>query len=168
MWGRLLAAEVNEPHTISRSLIHCLSIMSKKDLQDFHNITRFCFIEKNNKHYAHPAIFITKNKEAYYNSRIDTTIIMKLSRLGLLEYNWNDEFVFFNKSKSFTFGNRKIEIISDFIKKGIIEFGNVRFTEDGIKLYEVAEKIYNYEILDFIIRKLKNKGYIIHLNENLC
>lgn len=167
-WGRLLAEEVNSPNSISRSLLHSLSIMSNRDIQNFHNLTRFALIDFDNKTQVHLGIFITKNQKAYKDSNITPEIIMELSRLGLVAYNWEDEYIFCEAKKSFQYGNKFVEVINrnkeNEIGEKVISIGNVIFTEDGKSLYRIAEKLHNNDILDYIARKWIVRGFEVILN----
>lgn len=59
IWASILAEEINSPNTISRSLIHTLSIIDKKQAESFCNICRFCWFDLDFDK-IHPFIYISK------------------------------------------------------------------------------------------------------------
>lgn len=59
--------------------------------------------------------------------------------------------------------NKIIEVEHD--KK--IKSGNVRFTYEGFLLYQMSEKIYNSNILNYILEIWRDRGYNIYINGHI-
>ena len=64
LWGKVLAQEMNQPNTVSKKLLHNLSIMSYQDAINFMNLCRFCF-EDSFKNLAYPFVYVKEHKNTY-------------------------------------------------------------------------------------------------------
>lgn len=169
MWAHILAGEANTPGRFSRSLLHTLSVMSSSQAELFCNISRFCMYGYKKEDIVHPFIFISKNVEAYKNSRITADGLFGLENLGLIQCDFKDEFVFQNK-KVLRYGNKVLEIHGDPENDNKICAGNVRFTDNGLALFEIvgsSYKSYRTDILDFIITKLQRRNCKILINNRV-
>ena len=159
IWGKVLANEVNEPHSISKRLLHNLSLMSKHDADNFSNLARFCFDDYKDD-IAHPLIFIKDHSKTYANSRITTNMLKELELFSLIETNYETGFAF-EKKKVFTYQNRIIEV-----KKDRIEAGNVRLTEDGQRLYKIIGKRERSEIFEYTIERLQYRDCNVKITKD--
>ena len=88
----------------------------------------------------------------------------KLASLGLIEVNYDKEFVFSQKDVKLIYNNKLIDISS----KDKIRIGNVIFTYDGFLLYHMIEKNYNDKILDFNVDIWRKRNYKVSLNKKQC
>lgn len=151
LWGRVLAQEANTPNTISKRLLHNLSLMSLSDAQNFINIARFCF-DDIAKEIAHPLIFIKEHPGVYAGSNITTQILKELELYSLIETNYDTGFAY-EKKKVLKYQKHIVEVSGERIKAG-----NVRLTEDGQCLYKIVEKTEKEEIFGFAIEALQYNG----------
>lgn len=169
MWAKILAGEVNQPGKFSKSLIHSLSVIDNSQAKVFCNISRYCMHEKNSEN-IHPIIFIASNVDTYKALGIDFESLVELENLGLLQCNFEKEFIFTGR-KYLVYGNRVIEIYGTQKSKKKIKVGNVLFTRNGLALYEIVDPIYkefDNNILEFIVDKLiKRKCEIIINNKRI-
>lgn len=166
IWAQVLANEVNTPGKYTRSLLHTLSIMSFSQAELFSNIVRFCMYEYRNEDIVHPFLFVSKNVHAYENSRISDIELMDLEKLGLIQCDFKDEFIF-PKKKVLRYGNKVIEIHGDPQNDDKIYAGNVRFTYDGQMLFRIVGedyKRYREQILNFTIAKLQRRNCTVYVN----
>ena len=166
LWSRILAGEVNSPGTFQYSLLHALSIMSKTQAELFCNIARFCMYEFQGEE-VHPLLFISANASAYMSSKITASQLKELENLGLIQCNFNSEYVFLNKKKVFRYGNKVIEVFGDPNNNDKIKAGNVVFTYNGKTLFGIVgeeHKRYRTDILDFTITKLQRRNCKVVLN----
>ena len=164
IWSRILAEEVNKQGTISLSLLHSLSIMSKEQATIFSNIARFCMREYKGEK-IHPLIFLSTNVDAYENSGITHKNLRQLERLGLIDYN-KKEYVF-KRKKILVSGNHVITVYGDPDKKNKIKAGNVIFTDDGMTLYSIVSDTLiknRLNIMEFTAAKFKARNCRVLIN----
>ena len=83
IWASILTEEINAPNSISRSLIHTLSIIDKKQAESFCNLCRFCWFDLDYDK-VHPFIYISKAHTAYKDSKITWDRLKDLEYLGLI------------------------------------------------------------------------------------
>lgn len=158
IWSRVLAGEANRSHTVSKRLLHNLSIMSQKDAFNFVNLSKFCFYDKV-VDLVHPLIFIKRYPKLYADWNITTQILNELEEFFLIETNYDDAFIFKN-SKKFIYTNCYIEV-----QGNRIDAGNVRFTEDGQTLFRMIDKLNDNNILEIIVRIWKMLNYRVEINK---
>ncbi len=159
IWGHILAEEVNSPGTVSKKLLHNLSLMSNSDAENFLNISRFCFWDKKDR-ITHPILYIKEHSGHYADYNITTSILNELSSFSLLETNYDTGFAF-SKKKLLIYQNHMLELKAD-----RIPVGNIRFTPDGQKLFNIITKHNNYKILEFTIEVLRDKGCSVNIIDN--
>lgn len=167
IWARILAGKINDSKNYSMSLIHTLSIMEKNQANDFCNVSRFCMKSFYEEDVVNPLIFISKNIKPYQSSKITRTKLLELQRLGLIQCDFNNEFVFINKVY-FKYGNNRIKVVGDKNNKDKILAGNVIFTRDGSDLYKIVGdefKEYRTDILDFTVEKFLNRNCEVYKND---
>ena len=157
LWGKVLAQEINTPNTVSKKLLHNLSIMSYQDALNFMNLCRFCF-EDTFKDLAYPFVYIKGRKKTYGNLKITTDILKELEQFSLIEINYETGFCFENKIK-ISYGRYDAIILA---KK--IPAGNVKLTTDGQVLYKIVK-----ELSESNRNKLQIFEYVIeHLQSQKC
>ncbi len=156
IWASVFEHEVREPGTSSISLLHALSMMNREQAELFCNISRFAL--RDIKNYSPQLLlFVSTNREAYKNTEITPEKLKQLEHLGLIDCDFNSEYVFMKK-KILRIGNKNITIYGDPDNDNKIKAGNVNFTRDGQLLYDAIDeefKSYISDILDFTISKLK-------------
>ncbi len=159
IWSKVLAQEANRPNSISKRLLHNLSLMSLEDARNFENIGRFCFDDKRYD-LAHPIIYIREHPGAYKKSGITTKILKELELFSLIETNYDTGFAF-NNRQLLTYMGYSIEV-----KAKRINVGNVKLTEDGQRLYKIIEKQRKEQIFAYTIENLEYKNCSIKFLEN--
>lgn len=168
LWARVLAGEVQNPNSTSITLLNTLSMMRQEQAQSFCNISRFALMDMDvSKNLAHLLIFVSTNREAYERENITPTTLKVLERLGLIECNFSDEYVFMKK-KIFRTGNKIITVYGDPNNQGKIRAGNIQFTEDGQLLYLALDsdlKKYHGDILDFTITRFQRRNCKVMIND---
>lgn len=147
LWARLLAKEADKPGIISKRLLHNLFIMSKKNAEDFVNLSVFFFYDR----YApevHALVFV---KEPLFNiAPLTTDDLKELEMLSLIEINYD----------GFTIPNRiHLMYMNHYIQLDArpIPAGEVKLTADGKALFSIIEKVNSSTALDGVIEILKNR-----------
>ncbi len=166
IWAKLLAEEANNPGSINPSLLHAISIMRYDEAEFFCNICRFA-LKEFKKDDIHLLIFISTNRVAYSDSNITPSKLKALERLGLIECDFDKEYIFTGK-KIFSSGNRVITVYGDPENNKKIKAGNVKFTYDGATLYSLIDsnyKKYRTDIFNFTISKFKKRNCNVILND---
>lgn len=164
-WARLLAKEIENPKSVSLTLLHALFMMRQEQAHSFCNISQFAFMDASNK-LAHLLLFISTNKKAYLGDGITHEKLKELERLGLVECSFSKEYHFNSKVK-FRTGNRIVTVYGN-PKNNKILAGNTIFTKDGQRLYSLLDreiKMYNADILDFAITSFKTRGCRVIIND---
>ena len=162
IWASILAEEINSPNTISRSLIHTLSIIDKKQAESFCNICRFCWFDLDFDK-IHPFIYISKAHTAYYDSNITWDRLKDLEYLGLISCD-SDPGYALKGPRRFRTGNIVVNVKGTAESRDLISVGNVMFTTNGRKLYDLVDpeyKQYRNDIFSFIENELFNHNCIV-------
>ena len=186
IWAKVLGGEVNAPGTFSKLFLHTLGIMSTENARLLCNLAMFCFgdisnfesYRRNNQYevadraektllpIVHPLIYIRSNQRTYGKRAITPEGLMELESLGLIHCNFEKEFQF-DRKKALTYGNRVVEVYGDKDNGDAILAGNVIFTKEGMMYYKIIGeeyKMYQPEILEFIVLKLWNRNCEVYIN----
>lgn len=157
IWASILAEEINVPNSISRSLIHTLSIIDKKQAESFCNLCKFCWFDLDYDK-VHPFIYISEAHMAYYDSQITWDRLKDLEYLGLINCD-SDPGYALKGSRRFRSGNIVVDVTGTPEGRDMIYVGNVVFTLNGRKLYDLVDaeyKKYRNDIFSFIENELLN------------
>lgn len=84
IWGKILAKEINNSDSVSKSLIYILSIIDYEDAVNFKKIANFCVTIGER---CFPVIFYNKFDEIYLECGLRQEDIMSLVDIGLLRTN---------------------------------------------------------------------------------
>lgn len=156
--SKILASEVNNPNTISRSLVQTILIISKKQLDTFCEVSCFCWDEYKTD-LTHLFVFVSDEPKAYADCEITWQRLKDLERLGLIVCDSTIGFAL-EGNRTFRKGQLLVDVTAD--KNGRIPTGNVVFTDDGKVLYDLLDwkitKRYRADIFDFLVNELKKKG----------
>lgn len=166
IWAKVLAREVETPNSTSITLLHALSMMRREQALAFCNISRFAFLDINER-LVHPLIFVSSNRETYEKENITPSLLKELDRLGLVECNFSEEYIFLKK-KVFKIRNKVIEVFGDPEREYKIRAGNVKFTRDGQLLYLAIDdelKKCHEGILNFTIEKFRKRNCRVVIND---
>lgn len=96
LWAAVLANEIENPNSTPLSLLHSLSIMSHEQAKFFCNISRFALLDYK-YNFSHLLIFVSSNRVSYMNSKITPEALRELERLGLVECDFEHEYIFRKK-----------------------------------------------------------------------
>lgn len=168
LWANVLSREIDSPNSVSPSLLNSLSIMLKEQALFFCNLSQFVFMDAS---YVTPYIllFVSTNREAFKDSDITPSKLKVMERLGLIECDFNNEYIIEDKIE-FRKGNYRIEVFGDSENRNKIKCGNVKFTRDGEVLYSIIDdfyKKYDHNIFDFIISKFKSRNCRVIVNNQI-
>jgi len=152
LWANILLHEANHPSSVSKRLIHNVSIMSYQDALDFINLSAFCFYDIRYIDMAHPIIFIKDRMNDYKTFGITEEILHKLQLFSLIETNYDVGYVF-HDAKRLLYTNHRI-----LLKSPLIPAGYVKLTEDGQTLFSVMEKKNDKNALEFTLQMLSDKS----------
>lgn len=168
LWAAVFAGEITNPGTTSISLMHSLSMMRHEQAMFFCNIARFALTDIKT-YEPHLLLFVALNRMAYGRAGITPAGLKELERLGLIECNFSEEYVFMRK-KAFIAGNKIITVYGDPNNADKIKAGNVTFTKDGQLLYSIIDddfKKYRSDILNYTVAKFINRNCRVKINDNL-
>lgn len=166
IWGKLLANATADKNLCSKTLLNSLFLMGNEEIVNFRNLTQFCISEmsKNygsDKILSYPILYYSSNVDEYETHGLSRLKLNKLASLGLIELNFEKEFVFKRKKIRLIYNNKVIELHAN----DKVKIGNVTFTYDGFLLYDMTEKIYNNRILDMNVEIWKRRGYKVYINK---
>ena len=130
IWGKLLAKEINIPGTVSKSLIHILSIIDYKDALTFQKLASFT-VEISGEYYL--ILFTDRFNDIYKNYGLTPFDIISLEETGLIQSSYgyysasleNDEKVMYFDSEIDLKGSTNINT------------GNILLTTSGVELMSV-------------------------------
>ena len=166
IWASIFENEVRNPGTNSFSLLHALSMMNHEQATLFRNICRFALKEIDDFR-PQLLLYVSTNREAYKSSNITPDGLKQLERLGLIDCDFNNEFIYLKK-KILRTGNKNITIYGDPKNDNKIKAGNVNFTRDGQVLYAAVDdeyKQYRTDIMDFTVEKLLSRNCRVFIND---
>lgn len=168
IWGSVMAGEINAPGTVSFTLLHSLFMMRKEQATLFGELCKYTLLDiKDLK--PQLFIFVSTNRELFARRNITPTSLRELERLGLVECDFRDEYIFKNK-KVLRRGNKVIEVYGNANNENKIKAGNVKLTDDGQVLYSVIDegyRAYRSEIVNFIITRLLKRNCTVYINGRL-
>lgn len=160
--SKILKEEVNNPDTVTRSLVQALSVISRRQLKLFCNISKYCLdeydIEQKQTVGRHLFLFIAEAPTAYSDQEITWEGVKELERLGLVICDSTTGFAL-KGHRVFKKKSMVVDVVPD--KNGRIPTGNVIFTPDGKKLYEFLDDVYKgyfRGIFNFTVNHLNEKG----------
>lgn len=165
IWAKILAAQIQYPGNVSYALLFALSMMDQEQAAFFNNISRFAWRDKEGL--PNLFLFVRTNRNAYAASGITPSKLKALERLGLLECDFKDEFIFRGEKVLLT-GNREFRILGDEKNERRIRAGDAKFTTDGVVLYSAVSdtyKMYDPKIADFIVTKFKLRNCRVFCND---
>ncbi len=168
VWGAIMAGEINAPGKTSFSLLHSLFMMRKEQIDLFGELCKFSLLDVKD---LRPQLFIylATHRELFERRGITPSSLKELERLGLIECDFKDGYIFKNK-KVLRAGNKQIIIYGDPDNLKKVKTGNAKLTEDGYALYSIIDenyKKYRADYVNFIIERLHARGCKIYVNGKL-
>lgn len=168
VWGSVLAGEINAPGRTSFSLLHSLFMLHQEQANLFGEICKFTMLDDKNLK-PHLFLFVATNREMFARRGITPTALKELERLGFIECDFRDEYIFENK-KILRTGNKQIIIKGNPDNDNKIKTGNVKLTHDGQVLYSVIDdkfKGYRSDVVNFIIARFLKRKCTVYINGRL-
>lgn len=151
MWGKLLAEEANSSGTVSKQLIHILSVMSSNDANLFKKLGQFSFyIETTDKDF--PTAIIYDQFKKFGLCFADLT---RCEKLGLITIN--GEFTLYKESVRLKYGEKQFSLIyvgSEGNK--YIDLGMVMFSDEARTLLGILDREYSQDIYDYNMEVWQN------------
>ena len=130
IWGKLLAKEINIPGTVSKSLIHILSIIDHKDALTFQKLASFT-VEIGNEYYL--ILFTDRFNDIYKNYGLMPSDIISLEETGLIQSSYGYYSARLESDEKVIYFDSEIDL------KGstVINTGNILLTTAGVELMSV-------------------------------
>ncbi len=164
IYATILASATKNPKVCSKLFLHIMSVIDLEQLKTFELLTTFCFSEMRtegnyNGIVSHPIIFFSKNILPYSSRGLHRSALAELSRLGLIEINFDHEYSFYKNPVNLTYGKRTLTIYSPHPVKS----GNLLLTKEGYLLYQMVSKNFDTKILDFTMELWRMRGCSIDI-----
>lgn len=144
--------------TCTKTLLNALYLLDKRGMHYFDEVRKFSFAHFTDDNRAYSCYF-RDNNYIYRKYDLHQYSFYFLSTLGLVECDWQNEFIFPTNDITLKYGEKVVEIQSD--KR--LTYGNARLTTDGVLLYKALQGIYNEECLNFCIDIWRKRGAIIKI-----
>lgn len=141
VWARLLAKEIDTPNTVSKHLLHILTIISHKEALSFAKLANYC-ISVDGKDSI--IIFYDLMNDFYKSNGLIEEEILYLEDIGLLQVSLNGFEYSLETDKKVTYFGKEIELG----KTRKIYTGNVVLSRAGEELMSILterEQINGYE-----------------------
>ena len=152
IWSETLTQEINNPHTVSKRLLHSLYQMGQEECDSFLNFTSFCFYDADKADKYHPIIMMKDYEATYKRSGVSLDVLYMLKELSLIELDFSNGFCFYVK-KRLLYQNHLIEVFGKHIDAGC-----AIFTPVGKRLFEIVEKRNSKEVMEFTAEMWDAKG----------
>jgi len=156
-WGKVLSFNFANGDC-TKTLLNALYLLDQKKMNNFDKIRRISFQHATDIYRIYSCIYFIEDSEFYNKYGLYGFCIEELMRLGLVEYNWNNEFSLPTNRIILKYGEQKIEINSNTKMK----YGNVRYTSDGALLFRALSPIYDIKCLEYCIEKWRSRGAIVY------
>lgn len=156
--------KLKSPQKYSNHLLNSLSIMSNSDIANFKALSQFAFSHDFDETQATPMIYLKNNIWTYKNKGITTFTLHKLSNLGLIQYDWTDEWILEESTRGFYYKSNHIILNNKNRDEDYIHVGNARFTQEGLDLLSLLDIEKNEWVLDFIVESWRLMGYDVEIS----
>lgn len=152
IWSRVLGGKVNNPSEFSKSLLHLLFMLERKDADSFVNLSRFCFYRVGEDNAVHPAVLFGLKPSSYRKMGITDSSLSRLRSLGLVDLSYERGYTL-GKEAVLQYGGSRIAVEGDSVNMGC-----VKLTEDGAALFGIIEKMNDDSVFDFTVTLLRRSG----------
>lgn len=162
LWGRILAGELSSPGSVTKQLLHTMSIMEREQARAFSKLCTHT-VSFSNKLFM---LCNLKKEGTYWNSKnIDLDVVLELEALGLVTFE-STEFIYQFNTPIDNLGVRTyrgdiLELSINNNKITTIAFGNLSFTKTGLSLYNAIEHFYNSTDATFYVEYFTKRGFTV-------
>ena len=154
VWAMILAKESENPDSVSKQLMHVISIISPGEAKIFNQISKYTInIHTDDEQEFAPMIYYDDNIH-FYDERINNDELIGLESLGLIKKS-SVGTLFFNldnvkKDVFISYGEYDVKCDSS---TKSIEFGPVSYTRIGLELYNLLDKEIDSEFYRNVLNK---------------
>lgn len=162
LWGRILAGELSSPGSVTKQLLHTMSIMEREQARAFSKLCSHTI-----SFGKETLILCNLNKESEYwkSLNIDLNTILSLESIGLVSFESSGFRFQFNvpldKLCFKTYSNILFEINYPEKKIKEIDYGDLNFTKTGLSLYNAIEHFYNSADATFYVEYFTKRGFTV-------
>ncbi len=145
IWGKLLAKEFNTPNTVSKKLIHILSVIDVEDAEIFTKLSNFTVLIGDA---YYPLIYWNK-REIYHNNGFEVSKLLTLQNTGLIQIT---EVVYTTELED----NEKISYFDKNIDVGNVKkvcVGSVILSKAGQELMSIITDRKRVDGFDIFVKK---------------
>lgn len=160
IWGKVLAGEINMPGTISKSLIHILSIIDSEDASVFQKIVSFSVAIDKEKYVI---LFDNKYEEIYSKIGLYQKDVLKLVDIGLFQYNAFGDTIKTLKNTELEYFDSKLAINAS----TEIALGNISLSKAASQLLTFIEDKRKIEEFEKFLPKIVGTGSVKILLEDM-
>lgn len=141
VWSKLLAKKVENPNSVSKQLIHILSIIDSEEANAFMRLANFCINIGKREHVIITYKYFEKIYEANGLTQED---IMKLMDVGLIQCSDAGYSVTLEEFEKITYLDRNINVG----EKRVLYMGNVALSKAGEELISIIVEKKRIEIFE--------------------
>lgn len=157
IWGNVLFFNFVEG-CCTKTLLNSLYLLDQRGMYFFDIIRRFSFKHATDINRIYSCIYYLEDGDVYKKYGLHRFGIQQLATMGLVEYDWVDEF---------RLPTNNIELIYDEHKIGVnsnrrTQYGNVRYTSDGALLFRALSPIFETDCFEYCVEKWKSRGVAIY------
>ena len=162
LWGRILANELSSPGSVTKQLLHVMSIIEREQAIAFSKLCSYSISTANNTLIL---CDLHKETEFWKTKSIELPIILELESLGLLSFNstgFQYDFPVPLDTFGFKLNNESIyNVVSSKDKIKSLPLGNVGLTKTGLALCKSIDILYPNDVLNFITSYFEKRNFII-------
>lgn len=142
--------------TCTKTLLNALYLLDKRGMHYFDEVRKFSFSHFTDEERGY-SCYYRDNNEIYRKYDLHQYSFYYLSTLGLVECDWQNEFILPTNNITLKYGEKVIDIKSN----NRLTYGNARLTTDGVLLYKALQGIYDDDCLKFCINIWRERGAIV-------
>ncbi len=142
--------------TCTKTLLNALYLLDKRGMHYFDEVRKFSFSHFTDVERGY-SCYYRDNNEIYRKYDLHQYGFYYLSTLGLVECDWQNEFILPTNNITLKYGEKVIDIKSN----NRLTYGNARLTTDGVLLYKALQGIYDNDCLKFCINIWRERGAIV-------
>lgn len=156
IWANILSFNFIEG-CCTKTLLNALYLLDKRNMYFFDTVRKFSFKHVTDVNRIYSCIFFTDDSDVYKNYGLYRFAIQQLAILGLVEFDWSDEFRLPTTDIELIYGTQKVRLNS--YRKA--QYGNVRYTSDGALLFRALSPIEDMNCFEYCLEKWDSRGIMI-------